>query len=42
VLRDHEPRRLLDVETITDPDDPRIVQLQRDVAGSVAACRTSA
>jgi hypothetical protein len=42
VLRDHPARQLLDVATITDPEDQRIVGLQRDVADSEQACRTTA
>jgi hypothetical protein len=42
VLRDHDARRLLDVASISDPDDPRIVALQRDVSASVSGCRTTA
>jgi hypothetical protein len=41
VLRDHDARQLLDVATIADPGDERIVRLQRDVADSVEQCRTS-
>jgi hypothetical protein len=42
VLRDHPARQLLDVATITDPEDQRIVGLPRDVADSEQACRTTA
>ncbi|MCU1487343.1 MAG: hypothetical protein JWN67_4089 [Actinomycetia bacterium] len=42
VLRDHPARQLLDVGAISDPKDERIVQIQRDVAESEQACRTTA
>jgi hypothetical protein len=42
VLRDHDAGRLLEVATIADPQDERIVRLQNDVADSVQACRTTA
>jgi hypothetical protein len=42
VLRAHEAGTLLEVGAITDPEDPRIVALQRDVAASVGRCRATA
>jgi hypothetical protein len=42
VLRDHDPKQLLDVVTIADPTDARIVRLQRDVVGSIQACQKTA
>jgi len=38
VLRNNDPARLLEVNTITDPTDPRIVALQRQVAETVQRC----
>lgn len=42
VLRDHDPKQLLDVVTISDPKDRRIVRLQRDVAQSAEDCQKTA
>lgn len=42
VLRDHDPKDLLAVVTISDPKDARIVRLQRDVVASVRACQADA
>jgi hypothetical protein len=42
VLRDHDAGRLLEVATIADPQDERIVRLQNDVTDTVQACRTTA
>lgn len=38
VLRDNDPGQLLEVNTIADPTDPRIVALQRQVATTAQRC----
>ena len=38
VLREHDPAQLLEVAQITDPNDPRLVRLQRDVRDAGVRC----
>jgi hypothetical protein len=40
VLRTHDPAKLLELDTIADEKDPRVIAIQRDVAASVQRCRT--
>jgi hypothetical protein len=39
VLRTHDPAKLLELDTITDENDPRVTAIQRDVVQSVIRCR---
>lgn len=40
VLRSHDPAKLLELDTITEENDPRVIAIQRDVASSVQRCTT--
>lgn len=39
VLRDNDPQALLDLNAVQDPQDPRIVGLQRQVVATVERCQ---